>query len=160
MRGHWQAKSVVVSISSASPCASLAQTLAVAGAMIARSAFFASSICSTSNLKFRSKVSVRHLLTVRVSKVSGVINSSAFFVMITCTSACCFFKRLARFAALYAAIPPVTPKIIVFPVNIIYISFRFVLWFSGSFSNSIASGGKIVNPFWLPFSARFFGKRT
>ena len=121
MRGHWQAKSVVVSISSASPCASLAQTLAVAGAMIARSAFFASSMCSTSNLKFRSKVSVRHLLTVRVSKVSGVINSIAFLVIITCTSACCFFKRLARFAALYAAIPPVTPKIIVFPVNIIYI---------------------------------------
>lgn len=106
MRGHWQAKSVVVSISSASPCASLAQTLAVAGAMIARSAFFASSTCSTSNLKFRSKVSVRHLLTVRVSNVSGVINSIAFFVMMTCTSECCFFKRLARFAALYAAIPP------------------------------------------------------
>ena len=32
-----------------------------------------------------------------------------------------FLQRLARFAALYAAIPPVTPKIIVFPVNIIHI---------------------------------------
>ena len=38
--------------------------------------------------------------------------------MITCTSACCFFSKLARLAALYAAIPPVTPRIIVFPANI------------------------------------------
>lgn len=159
MRGHWQAKSVVVSISSASPCASLAQTLAVAGAMIARSAFFASSTCSTSNLKFRSKVSVRHLLTVRVSNVSGVINSIAFFVMMTCTSECCFFKRLARFAALYAAIPPVTPKIIVFPVNIIHILSVCTLVFWVIFEQH-SIWRKNCKPFLTSVLCWGFGKRT
>ena len=45
--GHRQAKTVVVSMSSAIPWASFAITLAVAGAMITASAFFASAICST-----------------------------------------------------------------------------------------------------------------
>ena len=54
---HFDARKVVVSISSAIPFAILAITFAVAGAIIKMSAFFASDICSTSNLKFLSKVS-------------------------------------------------------------------------------------------------------
>ena len=46
--GQVQARSVVESMSSAMPHAILAMILAVAGAMIARSAFLASEICSTS----------------------------------------------------------------------------------------------------------------
>jgi len=108
--GHLQARMVVVSISSAMPCASLPITLAEAGATSTRSAFFATEICSTSKVKFRSKVSTRHLFPVRVSKVTGVINWVAFWVMMTCTSQCSFFNALARFAILYAAILPVTPN--------------------------------------------------
>ena len=45
--GHRQASTVVVSISSASPWASFAQTLAVAGAMITKSVRCAREMCST-----------------------------------------------------------------------------------------------------------------
>ena len=45
--GHRQARTVVVSMPSARPWASLAQTLAVAGAMITRSVRSARAICST-----------------------------------------------------------------------------------------------------------------
>ena len=121
MRGHWQAKSVVVSISSASPCASLAQTLAVAGAMIARSAFFRQ--LDVFHFKFKIPVKgVRQafidgqgLKGKRCDKFHRIFSHNHVYIR------GCFFKRLARFAALYAAIPPVTPKIIVFPVNMIYI---------------------------------------
>ena len=81
--GQVHASRVVVSISSAIPCASLAATFAVAGATIARSAAFASSTCATSYRKFLSKVSVRHLLPVSVSNVIGLMMFIAFFVMIT-----------------------------------------------------------------------------
>ena len=47
--GQVQASTVVVSISSAKPFASLARTFAVAGAIITRSARLARAICSTSN---------------------------------------------------------------------------------------------------------------
>ena len=133
--GHRQARAVVVNISSAMPWASLAITFALAGATTNRSARFASSTCSTWNWKFRSNVSVRHLFPVNVSKVTGVINCNAFSVMITCTSACCFFKRLARFAALYAAILPLTPNTTVFPFSIrfsfcIFPFLFYILYFS------------------------------
>ena len=44
---HWHANTVVVSISSARPCAIFAITLAVAGAIRQRSAAFARETCST-----------------------------------------------------------------------------------------------------------------
>ena len=79
------AKNVVVSISSAIPAASLPMTFAVAGATRNTSAFFASATCSTLYSKFLSNVSIRHLFPVSVSKVTGLINSVAFFVIITST---------------------------------------------------------------------------
>ena len=82
-----QAMIVVVSISSARPFAILPMTLALAGAIITTSAFFAIETCSTWNWKFRSKVSTRHLFPVRVSKVIGLMKFVAFCVISTCTSA-------------------------------------------------------------------------
>ena len=117
---HLHAIMVVVSISSAIPWASLPITLALAGAIITTSAFFAMDTCSTWNWKFRSKVSTRHLFPVSVSKVMGLIKLVAFLVISTWTSACCFFNALARYAILYAAILPVTPRSTVFPSNIIF----------------------------------------
>ena len=98
--GHRAASTVVVSISSAMPWAILAMTLAVAGATRMTSAFLASSMWVTSNLKSRSKVSTMHLCPVRVSKVRGVMNWVALRVMMTSTSAPRFFSALATPAIL------------------------------------------------------------
>ena len=95
-----QAMTVVVSMSSAMPLAIFPMTLALAGAIITRSACFARATCSTENSKFLSKVSTRHFVPVRVSKVTGVIKLVAFFVISTWTAACCFFKSRARFGIL------------------------------------------------------------
>ena len=46
----------------------------------------------------------------RVLNGSGVMNRSASAVITTCTSQPCLVSRLARSAALWAAIEPVTPK--------------------------------------------------
>ena len=113
---------VVVSISSAIPCASLPITFALAGAIITTSACFAMETCSTLNWKFLSKVSTRHLFPVRVSKVIGLIKFVAFCVISTCTCAWSFFSALARYAILYAAILPVTPRRTVLPFNISFSS--------------------------------------
>ena len=94
------ARMVVVSMSSAMPWASLAITLAVAGATRMASAAWAREMCCTWNSKFRSKVSVIHLCPVRVSKVMGLIKFTACSVMITRTSAPAFISRLARAALL------------------------------------------------------------
>ena len=98
--GHLHAKIVVVSISSAIPCAIFAITFAEAGATKKTSAFFAIAMCSTEKEKFRSNVSTRHLFPVNVSNVIGLINCVAFCVIITSTSACNFFNALARPAIL------------------------------------------------------------
>ena len=112
-----QARTVVVSISSAMPFAIFPMTLAEAGATSTTSARFARATCSTLYWKFRSKVSTRHLFPVSSSKVSGVINSVAFRVISTCTSAPSFFSIRARFTILYAAMLPVTASTTVFPCN-------------------------------------------
>ena len=98
--GQSQARTVVVSISSAMPWAILAMTLAVAGATRMTSAFFASEMWVTSNLKSRSKVSTMHLWPVRVSNVMGVMNWVAFLVMMTSTSAPSLRSALATLAIL------------------------------------------------------------
>ena len=55
--GALVASSVVVTMSSAMPCAALAITFAVAGAITNTSAALASEMCSTSHAKLRSNVS-------------------------------------------------------------------------------------------------------
>ena len=121
--GHLQARKVVVSMSSAIPWAILAITLAVAGAITATSAFWARATCSTWNSKFLSNVSITQRLPVSVSKVIGVIKFVACSVISTWTSAWDLTSMLARLALLYAAIPPVTPRRIVFPFNIVRFPF-------------------------------------
>jgi len=64
------------------------------------SAFFASEIWVTSNLKSRSKVSTMHLWPVRVSNVIGVMNWVAFRVITTSTEAWSFTSAEASAAAL------------------------------------------------------------
>ena len=81
------AMTVVVSISSAMPPAIFPITFAEAGAISITSAFFARLTWVTSNWKFRSKVSTRHLFPVSVSKVMGLIKFVAFCVISTWTSA-------------------------------------------------------------------------
>ena len=120
--GALQARMVVVSMSSAMPAAIFPMTLAVAGATMKTSALAANDTCPTLNSKLRSKVSTMHLLPVSVSKVTGVINWQALRVMMTCTSACALTSIEARFAILYAAILPLTPRSIVFPLSIQLIS--------------------------------------
>ena len=94
--GQVQAIKVVVSISSAIPWASLPITLAEAGATKNTSASFAKDTCSTLNWKLRSKVSIRHLFPVSVSKVIGLIKLVAFFVISTWTFAPDFTRALAK----------------------------------------------------------------
>ena len=81
--GHFAAKTVVVSISSAIPALNFAIILAVAGAISIKSTFLAREICSTSKVKPLSKASTIHLLPLSTSKVVGVIKLVAFFVIIT-----------------------------------------------------------------------------
>ena len=98
--GHLAASTTVVSISSAMPWAILAMTLAVAGATRTTSAFLASEMWVTSNLKSRSKVSTMHLWPVSVSKTRGVMKWVAFSVIRTSTSDPSFLSALATFAIL------------------------------------------------------------
>ena len=97
---HRAARTTVVSMSSAMPWASLAMTLAVAGATRIRSAFLAREMWVTSYWKSRAKVSTTQRLLVRVSKVRGVMNWVAFSVITTWTSAPAFTRALATLAIL------------------------------------------------------------
>ena len=90
--GALVAKSVVVSMSSAMPQASLAIRLAVAGATSITSAFCAREMCLTSQDSVRAKVSTHTGRALRVSKVSGATSLVAFCVMMTSTSAPSFFS--------------------------------------------------------------------
>ena len=116
--GAFDARTVVVSMSSARPFANFAITLAVAGAMMTTSAFSASEMCSISQACWRSNVSVTVRLCVSASNVSGCTNCVAFAVMMTFTSACCLTSAEASSQALYAAMPPVTPRSTCFPFSI------------------------------------------
>ena len=98
--GHLQARTVVVSMSSARPWASLAHTLAVAGAMSTRSVRWARAMCSTWWEKLRSKVSTMVRRPVSCSKVRGVTNLVACSVITTSTWQCCLTRAEASAAAL------------------------------------------------------------
>ena len=108
--GALVASTVVVSMSSAMPAAILAITLAVVGAMTKISARCARAMCSTSHFSGRAKVSTTTGLRLMVSKVRGVTNSVAFFVIITWTVAPAFTRRETSSTLLYTAMPPVTPR--------------------------------------------------
>ena len=84
--GHDAAKNVVVSISSAIPCASFAITFALAGTTAKTSQRCAIEICFTLRSATLSKVETITLCLVKASKVKGAMNSVAFFVMMTSTS--------------------------------------------------------------------------
>ena len=98
--GALVASSVVVTMSSAMPCAALAMTLAVAGAITNTSAAFASEMCSTSHGKLRSNVSTTVRLPDSVSNVIGAINWVADSVISTWTVAPFWCSLLVRSAAL------------------------------------------------------------
>ena len=83
---------------------------AVAGAMRNKSARLASAMCSTSHVAGRSNVSQATGCPESVSKVSGATKRPAFFVITTYTSTPCFCSRRSSSQALYAAMPPVTPR--------------------------------------------------
>ena len=123
--GQPAAKMVVLSISSAIPCAAFPMKFAEAGAMSITSARCATAICLTSLTSPRSKVSVRQRFLVSVSKVMGLMKQAAFLVIMTSTLACSFTSILARSAILYAAMLPVTPSTTFFPFSKSVTSFLF-----------------------------------
>ena len=98
--GALVAKSVVVTISSAMPCAALAMTFAVAGAITNTSAALASEMCSTSHAKLRSNVSTTVRYPDSVSNVIGEMNCVADSVISTRTAAPAWRSLLVRSAAL------------------------------------------------------------
>src|SRR5437588_5284295 len=99
---------VDVSKSSAIPNASFAITFAVAGAITTTSASCAMRTCRT--LSGSSNTSVRTGLPESAANVASPTNLVAPAVITTCTSAPAWRSLLVRMAALYAAIPPVTPR--------------------------------------------------
>src|SRR5690554_1051670 len=98
--------------------------LAVAGAISIKSAQSASSTwlfhCGFLSGPISDSVFVKEentLFLERVERVSGVTNSLAAGVITTLTLAPFFTKSLTKNAALYAAIPPVTPSKIFLPLK-------------------------------------------
>ncbi|OQB45941.1 MAG: hypothetical protein BWY00_01665 [Firmicutes bacterium ADurb.Bin153] len=100
-------------MSSAIPFAALPMKFAVAGQITASLALFARETCLMSHSSGSSNMSVTTLLPVRLLKVSSETNFVALGVIITRTSKPALFSRLASSVDLAAAIPPVTPMIIV-----------------------------------------------
>ena len=84
-KGAWVARTTVVSRSSAMPAASLATTLAVAGAITSRSAPSARLMWPISDSWVRLKRSVATGAPDRVWKLNGVTNSAASRVITTRT---------------------------------------------------------------------------
>ena len=99
----------VVSISSATPPAIFAITLAVAGAMTYTPAHLASETCSTSKWGLGANISPMTAFFERVSNVRGDTNSFACSVITTFTPYPALTRRETSSHVLYAAIPPVTP---------------------------------------------------
>ena len=115
------------SISSAIPPATLPTILYVAGATSIISAQSARAICSTFTLKFLSHISTATSCFDNDSNASGVIILAAFSVITTFTSYPLFLKPDTIFAALYAAIPPLTPIKIFFIILSFPVHFTFCL---------------------------------
>ena len=94
--GHVAARTMAVRRSFAMPALILAKVLAVAGATIMASAFVASSICSMPLLLCGARVSDKTGCPLKACMVSSVMNDFAASVIITCTSAPCFFRALTK----------------------------------------------------------------
>ena len=109
---------VVMSRLSATPPAIFPMVEAVAGATTMASAHNPSSTWLFHEPLSLWKKSQRTGRPDNVDSVSGVINSFADGVMTTWTSAPSFTRSLTRSAALYAAMLPLTPKTIFFPLSI------------------------------------------
>ena len=88
---------------------------AVAGAMTIASAHSPNCTCECHSPVFAVKNSVITGLPDSVDSVSGVMNSRAEGVIITCTSAPALMSSRTSVAVLYAAIPPHTPTTICLP---------------------------------------------
>ena len=108
--GAFVAMIVVDNMSSAMPLATLPMTLAVAGAMTKISAQRAKAICSTLNSGVSSNIDTATGLPLISRMVNGVISFVACSVMMHFTSAPRWRSRLAMWAALKAAIPPLMPS--------------------------------------------------
>ncbi len=100
---------------SATPLAIFPMDDAVAGAMTIASAQSPRSTCEFHWPVLAVKNSLITGCPLSVDNVTGVMNSLAFGVIITCTSAPAFTNRRTSDADLYAAIPPVIPTTICFP---------------------------------------------
>ena len=109
-RGAAVASAVAVSRLSEMPSASLAMVLAVAGAMTMASARVARSMWPTCSSVGASNMSVNTGRWVRAAKVTVEMRRAALSVRMTSTMAPCCVSFDARSAALYAAMPPVTPS--------------------------------------------------
>ena len=109
-RGAPVASAVTLMGSSARPRASFASMWAVAGATASRSAACASATCSMASGEPGSNRSVSTGRWVTLRKVRGVTNRVAEYVMSTSTAAPPCVSLLARSAALYAAMLPLTPR--------------------------------------------------
>ncbi len=85
--------------------------LALAGAIIRRSALSARSMCPGFHACFSSSSEVRTGFLDKTWRVRGVMNSVAVWVMTTWTSWPSLVSCEVMSAALYAAMDPVIPKI-------------------------------------------------
>src|SRR5689334_15538969 len=106
--GHRAVSSVLVSRSSASPWAALARMSAVAGATTTRSALCPIRTCGTTCTSVQTSVETG--LPDSAAQVGAPTNSSAAAVGTTVTSCPDSVNRRSSSAALYAAMPPETPR--------------------------------------------------
>ena len=111
------ASTTAASRSSAMPAAMRAMKSAVAGATTSRSASSASRMCPISASCAASKRSSATGAPDSVCSVSGAMNLVAASVITTRTVAPALTNRRQSSAALYAAIPPVTPRTIRLPAT-------------------------------------------
>ena len=102
------ARHSVLTRSSASPCASFASVLAVAGAITTCSAQRASSMCPIAASAASSQSVLRTVRPETAWKLGAPTKCSASAVIATCTSAPASRRRRTSSTALYAAMPPQT----------------------------------------------------
>src|SRR5215475_6148057 len=115
--GAVEARYSVERKSSANPRANLPRVSAVAGATSSKSVRCATAICSMADSRFASppsefaKTSVMTFWPLSAANVRGVTNSRAARVITTCTVCPASCRRRTSSADLYAATPPVTPRV-------------------------------------------------
>jgi len=113
------AMAIVESRSSAMPLRTFPMMFAVAGATRSRLALWASEMCPISDSLMRLNRSVWTGFFDRVCSVSGVMKWAPAAVSTTTTLAPSFRSSRTISHALYAAIPPVTPRTISLPASVV-----------------------------------------